>query len=267
MAESKEITHAFVSLSYLPLDSSIFQESLKDSKRQNPSDDETVRLDDTQFSAVAIESGDESAGDGEGEEGAGEEVGAQRGEAPEVTNGPVVTGSEKPRELEATNPGLTVILERATALLTEIGLDDVKSGKVLGLIFEAFGLRNSSVNRTVRAVPNPVARKRTKSTRGKTSKSAVAPQTVKGPAPKEGADAPKNKPVERAAEQPKSAPQSFASTARKGASAAQNPPVRSSAPSSKKAPPGRTALSKAKRSGVTLVYPKEELVFPRHRRC
>ncbi|GBN92365.1 hypothetical protein AVEN_74445-1 [Araneus ventricosus] len=72
MAESKEITHAFVSLSDLSLDSSIFQELLKDSKRQHPSDDKTVRLDDTQFSAVAIESGDESAGDGGGDAGAGD---------------------------------------------------------------------------------------------------------------------------------------------------------------------------------------------------
>ncbi|GBN68191.1 hypothetical protein AVEN_116064-1 [Araneus ventricosus] len=102
------------------------------------------------------------------------------------------------------------------------------------------------------------ARKRTKTTRGKPSKTALAPQKVKGPAPKEGADAPKNKPVERPTEQPKNAPLIFASAARKGASAAQNPPVRSSSPSTKKAPPGRADMSKAKRSGVTRVYPKED---------
>ncbi|GBN21987.1 hypothetical protein AVEN_81073-1 [Araneus ventricosus] len=210
------------------------------------------------LSAVAKESGDESAGEERGEEGADEVVGGERGKAPTDTKGPDETGSERPRESDATDPGLTAILERATALLTEIGLDDDKSGKVLGLIFEAFGLRGGSVSRTVRAAPNPVTRKRNKSTRGKTSKSTVAPQKVNRPAPKEGADAPKEKPVERAAEQPKSAPQSFASAARKGDSAAQNPPVRSSASSTKKAPPGRTPLSKAKRSGVTLVYPKED---------
>ncbi|GBN08318.1 Transposon Ty3-G Gag-Pol polyprotein [Araneus ventricosus] len=251
----KEITHAFVSLSDLSLDSSIFQESLKDSKRQNLWDDETVRLDDTQFSAAVLVSGEESANEDEGEEGADEKVRDEGGEAPKETNGQAEKGSERTRESEATDPGLTAILERATALLTERGLDDKNSGKVLGLIFEAFGLRTGSMSQKAKAGPNPVTLKRTKSTRGKTSKSTVAPQNVKGPMMK---DAPRKKPIERAAEQPKSAPQSFASAAQKGASAAQNPPVRSSAPSTKKAPPGRTALSKAKRSGVTLVYPKED---------
>ncbi|GBN08385.1 hypothetical protein AVEN_84214-1 [Araneus ventricosus] len=121
------------------------------------SDDETVLLDETQYSAVAKESGEESAGKERGVEGAAEVVESERGKAPKDTNGPNEKGSERPRESDATDPGLTAILERATALLTEIGLDDDKSLKVLGLIFEAFGLRSGSMSQKARAAPNPVS--------------------------------------------------------------------------------------------------------------
>ncbi|GBN93608.1 hypothetical protein AVEN_185495-1 [Araneus ventricosus] len=260
MAESKDITHAYVSLSDLSLDSSIFQESLKGSIRQPvPSDDEIVFLDDTQRSAVAGESGDECAGEDEkeGMDGANGDERNEGGKAPVDSNGPD-KGSERPKESDVTDPGLSALLERATALLTELGLDDNKGGQVLGLIFEAFGLRSGSMSHKARIASKPDTQKSTKTTRGKRTKTAVAPPKVTKPAPKRKADAPKEKPVEQAAEQPTSAPQSFAAAARKGASVAQNPPVRGSAKSTKKAPPGRTPLAKAKRSGVTLVYPKED---------
>ncbi|GBN29313.1 hypothetical protein AVEN_71907-1 [Araneus ventricosus] len=263
MAESKEITHAFVSLSDLSLDSSIFQESLKGSIRQPVlSDDETIYLDETQRSAVAGESGDEGAGEGEGEgkgdEGANGDEKSEGDKATVKSNGPENKGSERPKESDVTDPGLSALLERATALLTELGLDDNKGGQVLGLIFEAFGLRSGSMSHKARTASKPDAQKSTKPTRGKRAKTAVAPPKVTKPAPKGKADAPKVKPVDQAAEQSKSAPQSFAAAARMGASVAQNPPVRGSATSTKKAPPGRTPLAKAKRSGVTLVYPKED---------
>ncbi|GBN66979.1 hypothetical protein AVEN_62853-1 [Araneus ventricosus] len=151
MAESREFTtHASISLNNLSLDSSIFLESLKDSKRNTASDDEIVRLDDTRISVVTLgRSGDESAGDGD------DEVEVERVEAPKFT---------------------------------EIGLDDTNNGKVVGLIFEAFGLRNSPVIRPERTVPQPIARKKAKTTSGKPSKTAMAPQKVKGPASTEGAD-------------------------------------------------------------------------------
>ncbi|GBO04059.1 hypothetical protein AVEN_69518-1 [Araneus ventricosus] len=215
MAESKEITHAFVSLSDLSLDSSIFQESMKGSLRQPVSDDEIVFLDETQRSAVARESGDESAGEGEGEgiKGANGDAKSEGGEAPENKNGPENKGSERPKESDVTDPGLSALLERATALLTELGLDDKKGGQVLELIFEAFGLRSGSMSRKARATSTPVAQKSKTSTRGKRAKTAVAPPKVDKPAPKGKVDAPKDKPVEQATEQPKSAPQSFAAAA------------------------------------------------------
>ncbi|GBN57967.1 hypothetical protein AVEN_151094-1 [Araneus ventricosus] len=115
MAESKEITHAFVSLSDLSLDSSIFQESLKGSIRQPVlSDDETIYLDETQRSAVAGESGDENAGEGVGEgegkgdEGANGDEKSEGGKAPMNSNGPENKGSERPKESDVTDPGLFV---------------------------------------------------------------------------------------------------------------------------------------------------------------
>ncbi|GBN58407.1 hypothetical protein AVEN_95902-1 [Araneus ventricosus] len=81
MAESKGITtHASVSLlSDISLDSTIFQESIRDSRSVDLSDGEFVRLDDTVYddSVVLPEgNGDESAVEsekevGENEEGAG----------------------------------------------------------------------------------------------------------------------------------------------------------------------------------------------------
>ncbi|GBL83255.1 hypothetical protein AVEN_165438-1 [Araneus ventricosus] len=245
MAESKELTHASITLSDLSLDSSIFLESLKGSTRQTvPSDDEIVFLDDTQRSAVAGESGDECAGEDkkEGVDGANGDKKIEEGKAPEESNGPD-KGSERPKESDVTDPGLSALLERATALLAELGLDDYKGGQVLGLIFEAFGLRSGSMSHKARIVSKPDTQTSNKTTRGKRTKTAVAPPKVPKvtkPAPKRKADAPKEKPVEQAAEQPTSAPQSFAAAARKGASVAQNPPVRGSAQSTKKAPPGRT---------------------------
>ncbi|GBO40266.1 hypothetical protein AVEN_213954-1 [Araneus ventricosus] len=112
------------------------------------------------------------------------------------------------------------------------------------------GLRNGPVIHPERTNSKPTSRKREKSTKSKSSKTAVAPQEAKITTPKGVDDAPK--------EQPMSAPLSFASAAQKGASMIQDPPVRISAPSTKTVPPGRTNLSKAKRSVVFLIYHKVE---------
>ncbi|GBN58404.1 hypothetical protein AVEN_95899-1 [Araneus ventricosus] len=156
--------------------------------------------------------------------------------------------------METADPGLAAILYRVTDLLSEIGLDDERCGKFVGLIFEVFGLRNTPVIREERTLPKPSSRKKAKSTKRRSPETAVNQQEVKDKISK-GREVASDKASE---EQPERAPLNFASAAQKGANLAQNPPVRVSVPNTKKAPPARTNMSRAKKSGVFLAHPKED---------
>ncbi|GBM75075.1 hypothetical protein AVEN_197437-1 [Araneus ventricosus] len=156
---------------------------------------------------------------------------------------------EKLQTKEPADPRLSAILGKATELLSQLGIDDDNCEKVMGFIFEAFGLRNCPVIREGRTKHKPPSsKKKAKAKNLRRSKTADNPQGENS---------------KSSEEQPESTPLNFASAAQKGASKVQDPPVSTTVQSTKRAPPGRTNLSKAKKSWMILAHPREDKIHPR----
>ncbi|GBM65131.1 hypothetical protein AVEN_185773-1 [Araneus ventricosus] len=125
---------------------------------------------------------------------------------------------KKVKAREDADPGLSAILDKATALLSEIGLDDEKCGKVVGLIFDAFGLRKSPMISKERTIHKTPSTKKAKAKKSNSSKTAVEPKNREQASKDKGASSDR---------QPESAPSlNFASAAKKGASKPQEPQTR-----------------------------------------